>query len=403
MPTRYFLEEDYLESKIASPVTEANPQNYFHLELNSELDVALVDFANCLDSTIVTDPVSHEDWSIADIPVQYVHNWKKVIYAPGIGYVAIALDSQISAPGMVMTSTDGTAWTLRTTPDGSLRKWENVIYVASKNLLVAVTQTRGGFNLVTSSDGITWTVGKTSGTVPSLIDIVWSEAKSLYVVVAGFSFGMKSSPDLITWTDAVVSPYLDSPTCVTYSPALGIFCAIDFYGISYTSSDGINWTFTQLGGGNWDSNWFEIEWSDTLGIFLAQGELHGNFTNPHPYITSPDGIVWTQRPLGIALTQHDAGADTFLPVYGLRWDTFTSKFYSITSGDNNFSGSLMTPSMYVLTSPDGIAWTIDATAPGTHEFTYPVFLNSKFRDMAFMDATNRIILSDFAVAFYTGT
>ncbi len=399
----YFLEENYLESKIASPTSELNPQNYFHLELNSELDAVLSDFAVCLSSNVVTDPVSYDGWAIADVPTEYVHAWKKVIYAPGIGYVAVAIDSEISAPGMVMTSTDGITWTLRTTPDGSLRKWESVIYVASQNLLVAVTQVRGGNNLMTSSDGITWVASATTGSQPSLIDIVWSEEKSLYVVVAGFSFGMKSSPDLVTWTDAVVSPYLDSPTCVTYSPALGIFCAIDYYGISYTSSDGINWTFTQLGGGNWDSNWFEVEWSEPLGIFLAQGELHSNFTNPHPYMTSPDGIVWTQRPIGIALEQHDPGADEFLPVFGLRWDSFTSKFYSVTSGDNNFSGSLMTPSMYVLTSPDGTTWTIDDTVPGTHNFTYPVFLNSKFRDMAFIDATNRIILGDYAVAYYTGT
>jgi len=398
----YFLEEEYLETKIASPVSEAYVQNYFHLTLDSELDPVLTDFATCLSSTIVTAPVEFDGWDVADIPTNYVHAWHKVIYGGG-QYVAIAIDSDISAPGMVMTSPDGITWTLRTTPDGSLRKWENIIYVPSKSLYVAVTQTRGGDNLATSSDGITWTTSATSGSQPNLKDIVWSEAKGLYVVVAAFAFGMKSSPDLITWTDAVVAPYLDSPTCVTYSPSLGIFCAIDYYGISYTSSDGINWTFTELGSGNWDSNWFEVEWSVSLGLFVAQGEVHGNFTQPEMFMSSPDGIVWTIRPIGIALVQHDLGATNFLPAYGLRWDSFTSKFYAITAADNNFSGSLMTPSMYVLDSADGINWAIDTTVPGTHTYTYPVFLDTRARDMAFKDATHRIILSRDAVAYYTGT
>lgn len=409
--TIFFLEESYLQDKIASPVSTDYPQNYFHLTLNSELDPVLTDFATCLGSSAALDPVVFDGWDIADIPTQYGHNWHKVVYAgPSIGYVAVAIDSNDSAaPGMVMTSLDGVTWVLQTTPDGGLRFWECIIYVPSSGLLVAGTQNKDGYNLVTSLDGVTWTLGTTgviSGSVPTVKDIVWSEDKAMYAGVGGFTGRIFSSSDLVTWNTGTATPYIDSPNAITYASSLGIFVAIDIYGIVYTSTDGIAWTFLMLGGGNWDSLWDSIAWSESLGMLVAFGEAHENFTQPHPFISSPDGVTWTQRDYGVTLTQFDESSPGvyyyFMPSYSIRWDSNTSRFYAVTSGDNNAPGSLMLPSMYLTESVDGINWTTDSTVPGTHNYTYPVFLNSKFRDVAFADSTNRVLLSEYAVAYYTG-
>lgn len=401
---KYFLADRYLQDKIASPVSESHTQNYFHLDTNAELSVFFEDFSTCLSSNLDIQPVSFDGWTLVDVPTQYGHNWSKVIYAEGIGYVAIALDSDDGlAPGMVMTSANGTEWILRDTPDGGLRFWETIIYVPSKGLLVAGTQNKDGYNLATSTDGITWTLGTTgviTSGVPTVKDIIWSEDKQLYIGVGGFTSRIFSSPDLVTWTPGTATPYIDSPMGIAYSSSLGKFCIIDFYGIVYTSTDGISWTFLNTG---WDSNWNSITWSNSLGMFCAFGEHHENYTNPHPFITSTDGITWTQRPWGFTLIDFDEPLETFTPAYGIRWDSYTSKFYAITAGDNNAVDVLLLPSMFLVESSDGITWTIDTTLPGVHEYPYPVFQYPKYRDIAFKSDTERVVLTETTVAYYTGT
>jgi hypothetical protein len=181
-----------------------------------------------------------------------------------------------------------------------------------------------------------------------------------------------------------------------------MFCTTGIYGDVYTSTDGMVWTWQNLASFAWDSNWSHIAWSPTLGLFVAQGEHHENFTQTEMFMSSEDGVTWTIRPLGIALTNHnDPVTNTFLPAFGLKWDDNTSKFYALTEADNNAGNgtSLVTPSMLLLTSSDGINWAIDTTVPSTHALAYPVFGTKEYRDIAFKDANNMAMVNMHSVTY----
>lgn len=399
------LNDWWLENKIASPSTEQHQLNYYSLTLNSELSNILEDYTECLTSNIITEGTTFIGYDVASTPLEYEHVWTKMVYADGIGYVAIPYDSDAS-PGIVMTSPDAITWTLQTTTDFS--GLSNLIYVGSKGLIVAVgEESPGGNNFMTSADGVIWTNGYTgdiNGSTAHLWNIVWAEDKGLYVAVGfnGSDYITISSPDLVVWTDGILNVgYFDYSQNIAYSSSLGLFCIVDFYGNGATSTDGINWT--QFTNTDLNSRWQYLVWADTLGLFVAQGEHHENYINPDMFMTSPDGINWTTRPLGIPLVQHnESQLHTFLPARGLRWDSYTNKLYALTSGDDNgdFSGqSLVTPSMYLLTSSDGITWTIDTDVPDTTEYDYPVFDNKRYRDIAFKDADNRALLNQIASVY----
>ena len=78
---------------------------------------------------------------------------------------------------------------------------------------------------------------------------------------------------------------------VTWSPELGIFCAVAISGTNnrvMTSPDGITWT-SQTSAAN--NIWFSVTWSPELGIFCAVASSGTD----NRVMTSPDGITWTAQ------------------------------------------------------------------------------------------------------------
>lgn len=394
----FFLNDAWLSEEISTESTDIE-QNYYALADTDTLVVALADFSACLNASVVTDPVVEFDgWEVVTIPTAEAQQWQNIMYHSNIGYFATVGDAGAGAIGNAMTSPDGKVWTLLTTPTNNF--WFKPIYIPSKDLIVVPTVSGGGTNFLTSDDhGVTWVEGDTGLGDPSLATIVWEESKSLYLATT-FDSRIITSPDLVTtWSEATNSPgFFDDPTDIAYAPFLDLFCAVSFYGDVYTSSDGLSWTAEKLHiSPSWDSAFIKTTWSEPLKLFVAQGEHHSNWNNPHMFITSPDGVNWTQRPLepGIVLEQFWEGdPPTFLPAITVYWDDFTNLFYALTQGDDGGgSGSLVLPSMYLLTSPDGIIWTIDTTVPNTHDLPYPLFGNKAYTDLAIKDANNMVMIN----------
>jgi hypothetical protein len=89
------------------------------------------------------------------------------------------------------------------------------------------------------------------------------------VSTTGSGNRVMTSSDGVNWTirAATISVYWGS---VCWSPELHLFCAVAYNGSGYrvmTSPDGITWTGRTAA--STDSNWYSVCWSPELGLFVA--------------------------------------------------------------------------------------------------------------------------------------
>jgi len=339
-----------------------------------------------------------EGWEAVGIPTIDRQDWLWMLYHDDIGYMAFAGFS--GAEHAIQSNDDGATWTVLDTPLAG-NFWWQPIYVPSRNLIVVPTDVGAGTNFLTSGNGGAVWVPRTTG-LPVLLTmkgIAYSPELDQFVAWS-WTDDLISSNDLIAWSHTTISTpsgYWDAVESVVWAPHLMLWCAIGFYGQVWTSTDGLSWTFLDLGGGNfdWDSGFSFMTWSEPLRLFVAQGEHHSNYTQPSMFITSPDAVNWTQRPLsdsGIVLVQHAGGSDTFLPAIQVIWSDSTYKFYALTKTDI-VPGSAVTPAMFLLTSTDGFTWTIDETVPNTHDLTYPILNSQPYVGIAVKDENSIVLLS----------
>ena len=108
--------------------------------------------------------------------------------------------------GTILTSSDGTSWTERTS--GTSMSLRGVTY--GNGLFVTVGD-RG--TILTSSNGTSWT-GRNSGTSVDLREVTYGNG--LFVTV-GRSFTFLTSSDGFSWTQQRTSGTSDGLTGVTYS------------------------------------------------------------------------------------------------------------------------------------------------------------------------------------------
>ena len=111
----------------------------------------------------------------------------------------------VGAQGGVMTSPDGIAWTLRTTPDTSTH-WYGVTYGtpgpgSGSPLFVAVAAFTGGTNAVmTSTNGIAWTLRTSPATPTRWHDVTYGDGVFVAVAFGGNTDSIMTSTDGTTWT-----------------------------------------------------------------------------------------------------------------------------------------------------------------------------------------------------------
>jgi hypothetical protein len=147
-------------------------------------------------------------------------DWLSVTWAAELGlFVAVAR----SGTNQVMTSSDGITWTRRSTPISVV--WTSVVWSPELRLLVAVGWSGSTGYGMTSPDGINWT----SRTVPSRNwqSVTWARELGLFIAVADTGSGqrMMTSPDGINWS-LRTTPADNSWTSVTWSPELGRVVAV---------------------------------------------------------------------------------------------------------------------------------------------------------------------------------
>lgn len=268
--------------------------------------------------------------------------WVGVAWSPSLSlFAAVAADGTGS---QIMTSPDGVTWTIRS-HSGSSRAFTGICWSADLGIFCAVANNDGGLGaslqVITSTDGITWT-NRTASANNDWARVCWASSANLFCAVAydGASRVM-TSPDGVTWTSRTAAA-ANQWRSVCWSPELGLFAAVAQTGASnrvMTSPDGITWTSRTSAE---DNTWYDITWSSDLGIFCAVSA-----DGVTRVMTSSDGITWTGRTA--------AAANQWLSVI---WVAEWALFVAVAN----------TGTDRCMTSPDGITWTANAT-PNTNNYS----------------------------------
>ena len=187
-----------------------------------------------------------------------------------------------------------------------------------------------------------------------------------------------TSPDGIAWT-LRNSPANYSWTSVTYGN--GLFVAVANSGTGdrvMTSPDGIAWTPRNSAA---DNAWNSVAYGN--GLFVATA-INGT---GNKVMTSPNGIDWTLRA---------SAADNYW------WNSVTygnGLFVAVTCGLDVFSLMCNTVGDKVMTSPDGIAWTL-INGSANNEWASVTYGNGLFVAVANSGTGDRVMTSGKLNALY---
>lgn len=265
--------------------------------------------------------------AITNVAMSASQNWSSAVWSPELGiFVAVAGNYNLTST-VAATSPDGVTWTARTMP-GTATYWSSVTWSPELGIFCAVagaiqTAQSGARNTTraaTSPDGINWT-SVTLPTSAAWTCITWSPDLGIFLVISGLSNGASlTSPDGVTWTPGtgmnIGGTTSDKYTSVCWSPQLGLFVASfgcqggadrgnssqDVTSFIVTSPDGINWTIRSIGIDSWPC----VTWSPELGVFCAvgggsslrgAGSFFGAVFRSVNVATSVDGVTWTTSPV----------------------------------------------------------------------------------------------------------
>jgi hypothetical protein len=238
------------------------------------------------------------NWTLVD-PGSGLNNqtWFSIIWVDDLSlFVAVG--------SVIMTSSDGISWTLSYTPP-SPRQFTSIAWSNKFKYLIAVinnmNQTVLSTDVMRSFDGLNWenipflsfSTGSWSGiTATSDHDIRSIER---FILVSQNNSNMASSSSGETWSNySDDTGFQNNWQSVCFSPEKNIYVAVATQGtatgktIAYSSS-GRNWILAN----RVDGSLLKVIWVKELSIFVAVGRDTTN--NNNSIFVSPDGINWDKK------------------------------------------------------------------------------------------------------------
>ncbi|MFC3803947.1 S-layer homology domain-containing protein [Cohnella sp. GCM10012308] len=308
---------------------------------------------------------SLDAWTIRS-PLPTGNELNNVAYGNGI-YVAVG------ANGAILTSTDGTNWTSRTS-GAPITSLNDVVYGNGKFVVVG-----NSGKILTSIDGSSWTtqdstvtnslngivygngvflaVGDTGRIVTSPNGTDWtarpnSNGSALYevtygngmYVAVGANGTIMTSNNLTTWTKVTNSTTTNSLSGVTYGNSL--FVAVGVSGTVVTSNNGTSWTNRTI-----DTTTYMTDVTYVNGMYVAV-DYYGLI------VASSNGTSWTSQASG-----------------------FSGRLYAVVYGN----GMYVAVGATMLTSTNGTSWTNLAVGPRGH-FYGEVYGNGMYVAVGFSGA-----------------
>lgn len=236
----------------------------------------------------------------------------------GTQFVAVGVNSVIA------TSPDGITWTQRNQGPGIVMR----SVAASGERIVVVGHDVVAYYVLTSTDGINWTVALTGGGELNAVRWIDNEFVAVGNTILrsgnGTNWQQSPVPD-VTFTDL--------------AHGTGVYVAVTANGALYSSPDAASWTQRDSLGEAATS----IVWTGSQFTTCGTGGVCA---------TSPDGITWTRR---------------FSPPAIYLQSIARSTFRYVAAGIHG----------YVLTSEDGLSWTSRPT-PTTETITNVVWSGTQF-------------------------
>lgn len=301
-----------------------------------------------LDATIATSP-DGITWTIRRMSTAQM-NLNAVAFANG-KFIAVGGGTPTKiAGGLVMTSTNGSDWTINETVAGNTNaQFFDIVYGNNVWVITGSSSTP----LLSSADGVTWT----SRSVPGGVIPGTGSFGNGRFVFSGNGNTVITSTDGITWTRNAVAgtPGASSPYIGDVAFGGGKFVAIgrdsSFNGAAYTSADAVTWTAAPAIAGS--SNGLDTVASDGAK-FAAVGNA-GLFS-------SADGTTWTKQTSPFAQAQRNLGAINEPSQKAI----FANNQFFLLGGYGS-----------IATSPDGVAWTRRSTGT-TNDLLGAIYDGSKF-------------------------
>jgi hypothetical protein len=243
-----------------------------------------------------------------------------------------------------------------------------------------------GFFRIARGDVLdSWTTNQITTNSFGLSHVVYGSGRYVAVGEQSDSGGIYSSEDGLLWTFRAMDP---SAWGLTLSYAYGRFTGVSSGGVAASSTNGINWTFSDPLSSIFAYNrYFPGDITYGNGLFVVVGDTNGVGN----IVTSPDGINWTPRATDVPPGGHIAsavyGAGKFVAV-GIDGYEYTSAtdtgvwVLSIIPGGSQISycnGLFIVPlnAQTNLLSIDGINWSAKCTGI-TYSFGKVTYGNGLF-------------------------
>lgn len=214
----------------------------------------------------------------------YTHtsNLNKVIY--GKNRFVIIGDS-----GTILTSVDGENWVQRRITIGT--GLYGIAYSPDKDVFVVVGGSSGfppRTVILTSSDTVNWNIVEDKYGGHSYTSVCYSQDKGLFVAVDGTHM-IKITSDLVNWTTVDYGGgYTSGLYDITYSEDKKLFISVGYAGTTTRSSDAITWEDSDISTAGEDLHY--IFYSPIRKMFIT-----GTNTKRSRAYLSEDGITWEQE------------------------------------------------------------------------------------------------------------
>lgn len=313
----------------------------------------------------------------------------------------------------IFTSTNGTAWT-NVTPAGST-DWLGSVGYGAGCFVTAGYRSSGLRSLLTSADGISWT-SRASGNTTDRYNITYRNGQ---FISGGYNSTVLRSSNGATWSSETNSQ-ISYRSNWAFGNGVYVSCSPSPEG-TYSSTDGESWVYRSSNGtdvvfadgkftvidslGNARISTNGVNWSiQASGLPGKPKSLFRLIHNRGRYtamsssviMTSENGINWTTRytaatdevlremTLGnnTIVVSASVGSDAsryLISPDGLTWIANSFSFaapIAMTYGDGYFVG--VSGAGLVVSSPDGIKWTLQNSGAGGLDLTDVVYGNGQF-------------------------
>lgn len=183
----------------------------------------------------------------------------------------------------IWTSPDGSAWTSQSVPEAN--NWLDVCWSPSLGLFCAVAGS-GTHQVMTSPDGVTWTVR--THAISGCNSICWDGVGARFLSIGATSGHIQSSTNGTSWTDNDAHAGISTFTYYDiFANPTGEIVVCGGNGGEIGHSTGSVTTFTGYTGiGGYGSGFNNVMWSVKNSLWVVTG-------NGGQLFTSPDGASWT--------------------------------------------------------------------------------------------------------------